>query len=544
MLRGLLARDPSARWQWPQLNRWLEGETVDAPASGTAAPERHSSQGLTLGGHSYFRADEFALAAAEHANWEEGRALGQRGGITTWAEQSRLDPSVVAALRRAALLEGIPEDHRHALLLQTLNPDLPFSLRGDIVTPDWLLKNPLEAYEILSAGVIGYLRHSGRERWLVQVADRIQRMRDRAQSLEIVLDEERFRIACLASSRPRYQKVRRRVPTLPQPALACLRLLRRYAEAFSALPRPEVGAAVSQTLARESRLAWKERIEQTHPSLLLDRDSLSSRTNRLEELDGRFVKLNRELIAADSGLREQPSASAWEAVTRLTGPRARRLREFFDAGIEIGLLGLRPVWLMNPDVASRVLPLRAGLFDVVVFDEASQIPVEHALPSLYRAKRVVVSGDEKQMPPTSFFSSRLKSDEDELFDADEIDDAVTDSARAELEDKWKRREIKDCEDLLTLARTCLPATMLEIHYRSNFRELINFSNAAYYSGDLYVPVQNPEERVRRDPPIIVHRVNGTYWNCSNRARRKTASSGRLWVWRANAANRERTCRSL
>jgi hypothetical protein len=307
------------------------------------------------------------------------------------------------------------------------------------------------------------------------------------------------------------------------------------------LPRPEVGIAVRQTLARESRLAWKERFEQTYPSLLLDRESLSSRVKRLEELDGQFVKLNRELIAADSGLRERTSMSGWEAVTRLTGPRARRLREFFDAGLEIGLLRLRPVWLMNPDVASRVLPLRAGLFDVVVFDEASQIPVEHALPSLYRAKRVVVSGDEKQMPPTSFFSSRLESDEDELFDADEIDDAVTDSARAALEDKWKRREIQDCEDLLTLARTCLPAAMLKIHYRSNFRELINFSNAAYYGGDLYVPVQNPEERVKLDPPIIVRRIDGTYKAQTNQKEAEAVVDVVHEIWKSTGDNRPCLC---
>jgi len=172
-----------------------------------------------------------------------------------------------------------------------------------------------------------------------------------------------------------------------------------------------------------------------------------------------------------------------------------------------------------------------------VFDEASQIPVEHALPSLYRAKRVVVSGDEKQMPPTSFFSSRLESDEDELFDADEIDDAVTDSARAALEDKWKRREIKDCEDLLTLARTCLPAAMLKIHYRSNFRELINFSNAAYYGGDLYVPVQNPEERVKLDPPIIVRRIDGTYKAQTNQKEAEAVVDVVHEIWKSTGDNR-------
>jgi len=69
---------------------------------------------------------------------------------------------------------------------------------------------------------------------------------------------------------------------------------------------------------------------------------------------------------------------------------------------------------MSPDVASRVLPLKSGLFDLVVFDEASQMPVEHASPTLFRARRAVVSGDEKQMPPASFFSARIDGDDDEL----------------------------------------------------------------------------------------------------------------------------------
>ncbi|WP_266126331.1 hypothetical protein, partial [Acinetobacter bereziniae] len=85
--------------------------------------------------------------------------------------------------------------------------------------------------------------------------------------------------------------------------------------------------------------------------------------------------------AARLGSRKQ-----WEDVTRLTGKRSRRLREFIELGAELGLMSLRPVWLMNPDLASRVLPLKAGLFDMVIYDEASQMPVEFALPTLYRGR--------------------------------------------------------------------------------------------------------------------------------------------------------------
>lgn len=92
-------------------------------------------------------------------------------------------------------------------------------------------------------------------------------------------------------------------------------------------------------------------------------------------------------------------------------------------------MSLRPVWLMNPDLASRVLPLKAGLFDMVIYDEASQMPVEFALPTLYRGRVTVVSGDEKQMPPTAFFSSRVESDEAELFDGEAPDEDADEEQR-------------------------------------------------------------------------------------------------------------------
>jgi primosomal replication protein N'' len=158
---------------------------------------------------------------------------------------------------------------------------------------------------------------------------------------------------------------------------------------------------------------------------------------------------------------------------------------------------LRPVWLMNPDVASRILPLKAGLFDTVIYDEASQIPVEFALPTLYRAKISIVSGDEKQMPPTAFFSSRVENDEADVYESDEGEETLTNQERAELSESWDRRDIKDCSNLLELAKASLPTTTLQIHYRSAYRDLISFSNASFYDNRLNVPVRHPDEVVCR-----------------------------------------------
>src|SRR6185295_16418607 len=182
-------------------------------------------------------------------------------------------------------------------------------------------------------------------------------------------------------------------------------------------------------------------------------------------------------------------------------PRALRLREFVDKGSEIGLLALRPVWLMNPDIASRLLPLKRSIFDLVIYDEASQMPVEFSLPTLFRGRSVVVSGDEKQMPPSSFFSTKVDSDEGDTYESDEPDEDASDQERDAYEENWNRREIKDCPDLLHLARVGLPSTTLRIHYRSEYRHLINFSNAAFYAGKLNVPARHPIDEVRRVCPI-------------------------------------------
>lgn len=313
-----------------------------------------------------------------------------------------------------------------------------------------------------------------------------------------------------------YQRFRARVPGLPAKAMETFGILRQLEASLKLVPDAQLDGVVRRTIRREALLGVKGRLETAHPELLLGHDELVDKITSLAALDVKMRDLNRELLGQGIDTNLLGSKVVWDDMTRLAGPRKRRLRELMDTGPDIGLVHLRPVWLMNPDVASRVLPLRPGLFDLVIFDEASQMPVEHAVPTLYRAKRAVVSGDEKQMPPSSFFSGSAVEDED-AEDMDEADDAVTDTERTAQEDAWNRREIKDCPDLLQLARNALSSTTLQIHYRSNYRELIGFSNAAYYGGDLSVPARQPEEEVRRAKPIEVVRVDGVYSAQTNHA---------------------------
>jgi primosomal replication protein N'' len=312
-----------------------------------------------------------------------------------------------------------------------------------------------------------------------------------------------------------YQQFRTRSQDLTEDAWEVFEALRKSDEALFELPSEDLDQEIRRLINREARLAWKSRIEQANPALLAERSELENKIHSLAQADSEMRRLNRKALATDIDPDVLGERRKWEDITRLQGARAIRLREFLDRGSEIGLMKLRPVWLMNPDVASRMLPLKPGMFDTVVYDEASQMPVEHALPTLYRSKLVVVSGDEKQLPPTSFFSSKIESDEAEIYDGELLDDDATEEEREEAEETWNRREIKDCPDLLLLARAVLPTTMLEIHYRSSYRELIEFSNASFYGDRLNIPARHPENRVKKVRPIEVVRVNGTYQHQSN-----------------------------
>lgn len=133
------------------------------------------------------------------------------------------------------------------------------------------------------------------------------------------------------------------------------------------------------------------------------------------------------------------------------------------------LLEVMPCWLVSPETLSAAFPLEAGLFDLAIFDEASQLAVQYGVPAIHRAKRVVIAGDEQQLRPFDLFSSVDPSDDDEQQDSD---DEGPDLAATEA------------ESILTLAKARFPEEMLNCHYRSRYEELIEFSNQGFYQGRL------------------------------------------------------------
>ena len=145
------------------------------------------------------------------------------------------------------------------------------------------------------------------------------------------------------------------------------------------------------------------------------------------------------------------------------------------------------IWLMTPEVVSDILPFEKNLFDLVIFDEASQLYVEKSIPAIYRAKKVVVAGDQKQLKPSSLGQGRILDEIDE----DEISDGFL-----------------EYESLLDASRYKYKHTMLNYHYRAKYEELISFSNYAFYNGKLMVTSLARDEGVK---PIERIKVENGMW---------------------------------
>ena len=133
---------------------------------------------------------------------------------------------------------------------------------------------------------------------------------------------------------------------------------------------------------------------------------------------------------------------------------------------------LKPCFLMSPLSVSTFLTPEFK-FDVVVFDEASQIFPQDAIGAIYRGKQLIVVGDSKQMPPSNFFNVTTSQDEDE--DAED--------------------DLTDFESILDICATAFPQKRLKWHYRSRHEQLIAFSNKNFYENDL---VTFPSSQTDRD----------------------------------------------
>lgn len=207
------------------------------------------------------------------------------------------------------------------------------------------------------------------------------------------------------------------------------------------------------------------------------------------ELDERFTKLTQAWVSArlSADLPSQNSVSRhseWGLLRYEMQKKAKHLplRELMNQAPG-AVLSLTPCLLMSPLSIAQYLSSDTADFDLVVFDEASQIPVWDAIGAIARGKQVVMVGDPKQLPPTNFF-----------------DRAESDSEDVDVE-----------SDLESILEECiganLPRMHLSWHYRSRHESLIAFSNHRYYEGGL-VTFPSP---LTADRAVSFHHVaDGVY----------------------------------
>ncbi len=216
------------------------------------------------------------------------------------------------------------------------------------------------------------------------------------------------------------------------------------------------------------------------------------RIRRLERsmTDARSLMVDR-IPGLVSERKKQPKVKlkrpVGEAHDLLRGLKAKRgdkvpirnlIQQFGEA-----LSDVMPCFLMSPDSVAALVPVGSIPFDVVIFDEASQVRTSHAIGALGRGAANIVVGDSKQMPPTRFFSSNLGRFVEADSDEADIDDTEFDDEGADGEGGFLpiAAAAADLESILQeFEETRIPDLQLKVHYRSRDESLIAFSNSHIY----------------------------------------------------------------
>ncbi len=260
------------------------------------------------------------------------------------------------------------------------------------------------------------------------------------------------------------------------------RLRKRLADlGFESVISAVESQSLSSDKAKDACLAglldiWAKKILEESPSLgqFAGKDQESIRA-RFAEIDNQLIKLQREQLASKIDQHKVPDGYATGKVKELTQlallrheaskkTRHESIRSLMVRASE-ALQGLKPCFMMSPMAVAQYLPAGKVHFDIIVMDEASQMRPEEALGAISRGSQLIVVGDPKQLPPTSFFS-RQGGDDGE----DDEDISLA----------------QDSESILEAAMPLFKLRRLRWHYRSRHESLIAFSNRAFYDGNLVV----------------------------------------------------------
>lgn len=224
------------------------------------------------------------------------------------------------------------------------------------------------------------------------------------------------------------------------------------------------------------------------------------KVNRYKDLAKLFQNLSKEELfnrllekarAANANEKWSSQSITLHKVISNSG-RGMTIRRLFEQAPDI-LAGFCPCMLMSPMSVAQFLEVKKDMFDLVIFDEASQIPTNEAVGAIARGKTVVIVGDTKQMPPTTFFTANKTTEEE--FEVDDLESVL-----------------EDCQALK------MPFLLLSWHYRSKHESLISFSNNEYYENKLHTfPAIDDQER-----RVVYVPVKGTYQKGGSRSNKNEA----------------------
>lgn len=243
------------------------------------------------------------------------------------------------------------------------------------------------------------------------------------------------------------------------------------------------------------------KMETTYPALSgFNLDDHSRTQEEFNRLDKQSIDLNRErlykMIAGSikDEIKEEntPAVKLIKKLGNQKHPRMPIRTSIKTAGDFF--LKLKPCWMMSPISVSQYCPPDDSLFDVVVFDEASQVRPADAIGAIYRGKQVIVVGDPRQLPPTNFFQKITQGDDVELDNLDDIsEESIIDEIKSRASD--------------------FAEMPLRWHYRSKSEDLFTFANENIYPDLNLVTFPNPTDITEDGKPLgirHIHVANGVY----------------------------------
>ena len=249
-------------------------------------------------------------------------------------------------------------------------------------------------------------------------------------------------------------------------------------------------SSVESVLEKATLAAWVDRVIQSddrlHGSSSTELDGL---VEKFQDLDKRLVQDASELVArACVELRPRSKVGAGGYIEKEAQKKARHMpvRKLLAKTSDV-VQRLKPCFMMSPLAVSQYLP-STFRFDVAIFDEASQVRPADAINCFYRTDQVVIAGDERQLPPTSFFEAGALDGDGE----------------------YEEGQFDEFESILGQCKGTvgLPALPLRWHYRSQHESLITFSNYRFYDGRL---ITFPgAEAEAEDLGVKFFRVDGEY----------------------------------